>query len=173
MNRQAAAQEEPNFIINGKPANSSQAITIRVAIESFAVDLQEGLGEETHGQDICQAYLRRIDEIRNLMFCPEIIAKHEPNYDVCSICAGTKELLTGEPCGCKTGTIHGELQFLREGWIAEQNKNIREPNYEALELLERWLDFPNSTEGHPDDVISKLESDTENYIEILRMVEDK
>jgi hypothetical protein len=34
--------------------------------------------------------------------------------DMCSICAGSKVLLTGEPCGCKDGTAMGEAQFIRE-----------------------------------------------------------
>lgn len=53
--------------------------------------------------------------------------------NLCSICAGTKELLTGKPCGCKDGTIHGELHFIRmEVFKAQEQRDA------ALKLADKW-----------------------------------
>lgn len=40
----------------------------------------------------------------------------------CSICTGTIKLLDGKPCGCKDGTIFGELRFLREQLMLDNKK---------------------------------------------------
>lgn len=59
---------EANITINGNPLSVGQAMTIRVAIESFAIDIDAtGLGEDDHGQRMTEAYLARIREIRELM----------------------------------------------------------------------------------------------------------
>ena len=60
---------EPTITINGVPLVDGQAMTVRVAIESFASHLHEdGLGEDETGRAITKGYLARIDEIRGLIF---------------------------------------------------------------------------------------------------------
>ena len=51
----------------------------------------------------------------------------------CNICAGEKILPNGKPCGCKTGTIFGEVQFLREqAFITQLDK--QEPSVPVKDL---------------------------------------
>lgn len=61
---------EPNIRINGRDLNEAQAMTVRVAIETFALDLSdpESLGNDRHGVVMRAGYLARIEEIRNFIF---------------------------------------------------------------------------------------------------------
>ncbi len=60
---------EPLITIWDKELTIGQSMTVRVAIESFASDLQEnGLGDDEHGKRMVEAYLNNIDEIRRLIF---------------------------------------------------------------------------------------------------------
>ena len=60
---------EPTIIINGVRLTESQAMTVRVAIESFASDMNSGLlGKDAHGKALAQGYLARVNEIRKVMF---------------------------------------------------------------------------------------------------------
>lgn len=61
---------EPRISINGQPLTEGQAMTMRVALESFAADLlasDGGLGDDEHGKRMQKAYADRINEIRKLM----------------------------------------------------------------------------------------------------------
>ncbi len=59
---------EPKITINGKSLTEAQAMTIRVAVNSFSIDLQSnGLGDDEHGKAMTKLYLERIKEI-NTMF---------------------------------------------------------------------------------------------------------
>jgi hypothetical protein len=60
--------KEPQIVINGILLTESQSMTIRVAVESFATDLVNGLGEDEIGKNICQNYKDRISEIRTFMY---------------------------------------------------------------------------------------------------------
>lgn len=60
--------KEANITINGRLLTTGQAMTIRVAIESFAMDLSnDGLGEDAHGKMMAKLYLERISEIRQIL----------------------------------------------------------------------------------------------------------
>lgn len=60
---------EPSIVINGVALTEGQAMTVRVAVESFAADLSAGsLGADEAGEAITKAYQQRINEIRALMF---------------------------------------------------------------------------------------------------------
>ncbi len=59
---------EPAIIVNGHTLTEGQAMTVRVAIEMFAVDLRSGLGDDQHGRVLTAIYLDRIREIRALIF---------------------------------------------------------------------------------------------------------
>lgn len=60
---------EPEITINGNKLTEAQAITIRVAVESFYSDLEDkGLGNDQHGKAMVSLYKERINEIRNIIF---------------------------------------------------------------------------------------------------------
>jgi len=47
--------KEPDITINGITLKTNQAMTIRVAIENFNLDLREnGLGDDGNGKVICE-----------------------------------------------------------------------------------------------------------------------
>jgi hypothetical protein len=58
---------EPKIVIEDIPLAPAQAMTLRVAMESFAMSLREdGLGDDEHGKAMVRLYLERIDEIRSI-----------------------------------------------------------------------------------------------------------
>jgi len=60
---------EPQIIINGVPLRQGEAMTIRVALELFAMDLHAtGLGDDEHGRAMTKGYLANIESIRALIF---------------------------------------------------------------------------------------------------------
>jgi hypothetical protein len=60
---------EPTITINGVLLTNAEAMTVRVAIENFAMDLRnDGLGEDEHGRTMTRLYLAQIDEIRKHIF---------------------------------------------------------------------------------------------------------
>ena len=58
---------EPDITISGVALNFAQSMTMRVAIESFAMSLAAGLGDDETGKAIGAGYKARIGEIRELM----------------------------------------------------------------------------------------------------------
>jgi len=59
--------KEPKITINDKLLSDGEAMTIRVAVESFAHDLiSNGLGNDDTGKAICRGYLTNINKIRNI-----------------------------------------------------------------------------------------------------------
>lgn len=59
---------EPLITIWGKELSIYQSMTIRVAIESFAIDLMHnGLGDDDMGKKMVAGYMQRIEEIRALI----------------------------------------------------------------------------------------------------------
>jgi hypothetical protein len=61
-------QTEPAITINGTPLTTAQAMTMRVALETFAMDLRDhGLGDDEHGTTMTHGYLAAIRVIRELM----------------------------------------------------------------------------------------------------------
>jgi len=63
---------EPRIVINGQALSDAEAMTIRVALESFASDMSEpdALGDDTHGRTMVKLYLRAVDDIRQKIFGP-------------------------------------------------------------------------------------------------------
>jgi hypothetical protein len=59
---------EPDITINGVSLTTAQAMTVRVAIESFAMSLDEGLGDDDHGRAMVKNYRAAIDGIRAAIF---------------------------------------------------------------------------------------------------------
>lgn len=56
--------KEPDIIINGVPLSMGQAMTVRVSLQSMAMDLQEnGLGDDEHGKRMVKLYLANIRAI--------------------------------------------------------------------------------------------------------------
>lgn len=62
-------KEEPDITINGTTISLGMSMTVRVAIESFASDLNHnGLGDDELGVDMTKGYLANIAKIRELIF---------------------------------------------------------------------------------------------------------
>lgn len=62
---------ESLITINGVTLDNRMSMTIRVALESFATDLwYNGLGDDPHGKIILDLYMKRINEIRSIMYGP-------------------------------------------------------------------------------------------------------
>ncbi len=60
---------EPLIQINGYTLSEGQAMTIRVALESFNIDLiNDGLGDDSHGRKMTEIYQERINEIRAYLY---------------------------------------------------------------------------------------------------------
>ena len=60
--------EEPAITINGTRLTEAQAATIRCAVEALAASLDDGLGDDEHGQKMVEGYRARIKEIRGMIF---------------------------------------------------------------------------------------------------------
>lgn len=61
--------KEPHVVINGVTLTEAQAMTLRVAIESFDQDLRtNGLGDDERGLAMTAAYVARISEIRLALY---------------------------------------------------------------------------------------------------------
>ena len=60
---------EPAIIINGVRLEDGQAMTLRVALQSFLMETAEpdSLGDDEHGRAMRKAYLARGLEINHLM----------------------------------------------------------------------------------------------------------
>lgn len=62
-------QDEAEITINGRRVTSGQSMTIRVALEAFAMDLQaNGLGNDAHGKAMAALYLAQVRELRTHLF---------------------------------------------------------------------------------------------------------
>jgi hypothetical protein len=59
---------EAEMTINGTLLTAAQAMTVRVALGAFAMDLRNnGLGEDVIGNEITQGYLIAIRQLYHLM----------------------------------------------------------------------------------------------------------
>ena len=61
---------EPEIIINGNKLHAGQAMTVRVAINGFLMELNDKpnpLGDDKHGKIMTAAYIKRCHEINELM----------------------------------------------------------------------------------------------------------
>jgi len=57
--------EEANIIINGKTLDSRDSMTLRVALESFAMSLcSDDIGDDEHGQVMKKLYMQSVERIR-------------------------------------------------------------------------------------------------------------
>lgn len=60
--------QEPPITINGYTLSTAEAMTVRVALNNFAIDLQaDGLGDDEHGKTMAAGYLAAIRSITALM----------------------------------------------------------------------------------------------------------
>lgn len=64
--------KEPKIAINGNLLTDAQALTLRVAIGSYAIDMAEthALGEDASGEGLRKGYLARLQEIQTLLVSP-------------------------------------------------------------------------------------------------------
>ena len=79
---------EAEIFVNGVKLNEGASMTIRVALQSFAMYLhQTGLGDDATGKAICAGYLKQIGIINGLIMpAPAILSKLEQLVD----CTPTK-----------------------------------------------------------------------------------
>jgi len=81
---------EPVITINGHTLSSAEAATLRVAMVSYALDLNENiLGEDEHGKVMTRNYVDNLRSIQRKMigFKPKLEPELEPNPD-CPRCEG-------------------------------------------------------------------------------------
>jgi len=63
-----STNDEPAIVINGVPLTTAQAMTVRVALGAFAMDLQSHrLGGDDHGEAMTKGYLAAIYEVHQIM----------------------------------------------------------------------------------------------------------
>lgn len=58
---------EPNIVVNGVTLSTAEAMTVRVALGSFAITLQEGFGEDPSSVALVEGYQRCIDRIHHII----------------------------------------------------------------------------------------------------------
>lgn len=62
-------RDEPIETLNGVALSIGQAMTLRVALESFAMSLQtEGLGDDESGRGLTKGYLDCIAQLRAIVY---------------------------------------------------------------------------------------------------------
>jgi hypothetical protein len=62
---------EPTIVINGHELTKAQAMSVRVGLGSFAMDLsQNGLGNDEHGRAMTIGYLAALGQIFKMMQSP-------------------------------------------------------------------------------------------------------
>ena len=59
---------EPIKTLNGVPLTDSQAMTLRVCLESFAMDLKVDGTEDGEYKAMREEYLERITELKNIVY---------------------------------------------------------------------------------------------------------
>ncbi len=57
--------EEADIFINGVKLTPAQSMTVRVAISSLQMSLQEGLGDDEHGRAMTSRYQKACREINS------------------------------------------------------------------------------------------------------------
>lgn len=63
---------EPIITVNGTPLTSAEAMTVRVALETFDMTLAaDGLGDDAHGKTMVKLYRTAIRGIRDALY-PEV-----------------------------------------------------------------------------------------------------
>lgn len=61
------AWDEPNITVNGTTLTLAQAMTVRIALQTFAIGLADGLGDDDAGKAIAKGYLAAIRAINELI----------------------------------------------------------------------------------------------------------
>jgi hypothetical protein len=61
---------EPTIAVNGHTLNQAQAMTVRVALESFAALLSEpyALGTDGHARELTELYKMRLAQVQMMMY---------------------------------------------------------------------------------------------------------
>ena len=67
--RQMSEPQEPNITINGVRLTTAEAMTVRVALGAFAMDLraEDSLGDDDHGHAMRDGYRAALRDILALM----------------------------------------------------------------------------------------------------------
>ncbi|MBQ0600954.1 hypothetical protein J7S78_14235 [Klebsiella oxytoca] len=65
------ADKEPSIVINGVVLDHAQAVAVRNAISTHRVWLiDNGLGDDQLGKDLCEIYQARLGEVEDIMLYP-------------------------------------------------------------------------------------------------------
>ena len=74
---------EAKITINGVELNDAQKMTLHVALQSYAMDIQQkdALGDDYHGHFMQKAYLENIRQITNLYMKSEVKEIHSQPTD--------------------------------------------------------------------------------------------
>lgn len=59
---------ESSVVINGQQLISGQVMTLRVALESFALQMEDGLGDDPAGVAMTEEYQERLKQIRLMLY---------------------------------------------------------------------------------------------------------
>lgn len=62
-----ALGQEATIVINGVKLSPAEAMTVRVALGSFAISLTEGLGDDDTGKSICAGYNKCVSSINRII----------------------------------------------------------------------------------------------------------
>lgn len=111
--------DEPQITINGHQCSVGEAMTIRVAVESFAMSLgdPDALGKDEHGRNMTAGYLAQIDDIRKKIFNPLILPTDER-------CRQVLDQLADEPNVSSFDQDFIESNEFRQEFTAEQREVI-------------------------------------------------
>jgi hypothetical protein len=71
------SSQEPRIVINGVELSNAAAMTVRVALESFALEMaqHDPLGADEVGRSIAAGYRKGIDEVRRSIFAKPVGAR--------------------------------------------------------------------------------------------------
>lgn len=61
-----ALGQEATITVNGHTLTTAEAMTMRVALGSFAISLADGLGDDDTGKAICEGYKSAIARIHKM-----------------------------------------------------------------------------------------------------------
>jgi hypothetical protein len=60
-------QQEADITINGSKLTDAESMTVRVAIDTIANVLAEGIGEEGEGAELTERYIQSLSRIQSLL----------------------------------------------------------------------------------------------------------
>lgn len=99
---------EPVITVNGRTLSTAEAMTIRVSINSFGMDLQAtGLGDDEHGRTMTNGYLACIRSINDKIVSPMVPHPSEMFEDPHEVIPASEKMPDPECPECEgEGIVH-------------------------------------------------------------------